>query len=160
MKDPETGKYNHTFLKQINISHNYEYVPNPASKCMICNETLEEHLDFGNNLTEIKSEESQNNYERKDKKETASYITQNKINDDKLISLVPNNTNNKKIIPVNIEISKETLELFEDPDICYICYGERITENNKVQLDCGHKFCKNCIVNHLKINILNGKVII
>jgi len=42
----------------------------------------------------------------------------------------------------NINIDKETLDDFEDPNICRICFSEKLEVNNKVELGCGHKFCQ------------------
>jgi len=65
----------------------------------------------------------------------------------------PNNVAN-----IKIEIPPETLDLFEDPDICRICFDEKMTQNNKAEFACGHKFCRKCVTNYLKNSITNGKV--
>lgn len=67
----------------------------------------------------------------------------------------PNNVPN-----IKIEIPPETLDLFEDPDICRICFAEKMTQNNKAEFACGHKFCRKCVTNYLKNSITNGKVIL
>ena len=59
-----------------------------------------------------------------------------------------------------IEIPKETIELFEDPNVCIICYSEKISISNKAQFTCGHVFCLNCVKNHLRTSITNGKVLV
>lgn len=59
---------------------------------------------------------------------------------------------------VHIDIPPETLDLFDDPDICRICFAEKITQNNKAEFACGHKFCRKCVTNYLTNSITNGKV--
>ena len=58
-----------------------------------------------------------------------------------------------------IEIPKETLDLFDDPNICRICFSEKVNPNNISQISCGHYFCDNCIKTHITTSIVNGKVI-
>ena len=57
-----------------------------------------------------------------------------------------------------INIDEETLLGFEDPDICTICFNNKLIENNYSEISCGHKFCLNCIKMHLTTNIVNGRV--
>ena len=74
----------------------------------------------------------------------------------------PNSFNNLKNLVkfdnLKIEIPSETLDLFDDPDVCRICFAEKITQNNKAEFACGHKFCRKCVSNHLTTSITNGKV--
>jgi hypothetical protein len=63
-----------------------------------------------------------------------------------------------KLQNVKIEIPPETLDLFDDPDICRICFAEKITQHNEAQFACGHKFCRKCVTNYLTNSIMNGKV--
>lgn len=71
-------------------------------------------------------------------------------------SLVRNNpTQNPRI-----EIDRETLNLFEDPNICTICYSEKMLDSKKVEFACGHKFCRKCVTNHITTSINNGRVFI
>ena len=58
-----------------------------------------------------------------------------------------------------IEIPKETLELFESPNICRICFSNKINPQNKAQISCGHFFCDNCIKTYLTNKIINGQVL-
>ena len=58
-----------------------------------------------------------------------------------------------------IEIPKETLLLFESPDVCRICFSNKINPNNKAQISCGHFFCDNCIKTYLTNKIINGQVL-
>jgi hypothetical protein len=56
---------------------------------------------------------------------------------------------------INLEIGPDD---FDEPYMCKICYANRITEVNRVKFDCQHQFCKDCVVNYLKMKIMNGKV--
>jgi hypothetical protein len=57
-----------------------------------------------------------------------------------------------------VNIAKATLDAFEDPNICRICFDNVITPTNKITLECTHEFCTPCVLGYLKININNGKV--
>ena len=70
---------------------------------------------------------------------------------------------NKSKIPIvrsdiQIFIDKETLLAFEDPDICTICFDNKLIGKNFTEFSCGHKFCNTCIIAHLTTNIINGRV--
>jgi hypothetical protein len=87
------------------------------------------------------------------------YTDNSLINDNKGTATDITMTENRKFLQkYTVDIPKETLDLFEDPDVCTICYSDKIEENNKAQFSCGHKSCRLCVINHLNININNGKV--
>ena len=65
----------------------------------------------------------------------------------------------KKLDFGKIEIPKETLLLFESPDVCRICFSNKINPNNKAQISCGHFFCDTCINKYLTNKIINGQVL-
>lgn len=65
-----------------------------------------------------------------------------------------------KLSNVNIKIPPDTLELFYHPEICQICFEEKIVDINKAEFACGHKFCKKCVTNYLRNSIVDGKVIL
>jgi hypothetical protein len=56
---------------------------------------------------------------------------------------------------INIQVNPD---IFDEPDMCKICYANNINEVNRVKFDCGHEFCKDCMINYLRIKIVNGKV--
>ena len=58
-----------------------------------------------------------------------------------------------------IEIPKETLDSFQDPEICTICYSNKINKNNIAQKNCRHKFCDECIKTYLTKKIIDGEVL-
>ena len=49
-------------------------------------------------------------------------------------------------------LSKEKLQL------CDICYEEK-PANTFFGLSCSHKFCKDCLSEHLETNIVNGLIL-
>ena len=65
----------------------------------------------------------------------------------------------KKLDFGKIEIPKETLLLFDSPDVCRICFSNNINPNNIAQITCGHFFCDNCIKTYLTNKIINGQVL-
>lgn len=58
-----------------------------------------------------------------------------------------------------INIDKATLDDFENPNICIICFSNKTNDHNKSEFSCGHKFCKPCVKKYLTTNIKQGKVI-
>ena len=58
-----------------------------------------------------------------------------------------------------INIPSETLKLFNNPNICPICYENEINKNNIAQAHCQHKFCDICINSYLTNKIINGDVL-
>ncbi len=84
---------------------------------------------------------------------------QNKKLEETKVSDNNNNTSKKKInIVTNINLDKETLDLFEDHRVCRICFSERIAEANRAEFACGHQFCRKCVINYLTSCIDNGRV--
>jgi hypothetical protein len=81
----------------------------------------------------------------------------NKTNNN--FNIKKNNNIKNNIIKSNYIVPDEILEFFNDPDICKICFSNKINEKNKVIFDCGHFFCCNCVSTYLTTNINQGKVI-
>lgn len=83
--------------------------------------------------------------------------------EEEIANKISNNNNSvkekqMKIVNVKIDIPPETLNLFEDPDICRICFAEKMIGNKKAEFACGHKFCRKCVTNYLTNCIKEGKV--
>lgn len=145
MKD-EHGKIHHNFLKDDRYS----------SHCKICNYPEEEHpkpdpIDekpdeelLGGSLNEKPNENDLND----DKSELKINIAAKPKEEEKLPEFK------------SVSIPQDVLDLFEEPDLCYICCAEKVDEQTGIDSDCNHLFCKSCVVNHLTININNGKVLI
>ena len=152
MRDPETGKYCHRFQKTEIKNLDYEKVAGAYSECQICYERREEHI----------------NYDGPDREDTKLDVAQFKntdydttlTNPNKQSSVVLNESKSqrKALLQPEIHIPKDTLDSFEDPEICRICFAEKASGETKAQFACGHKFCKACVNNHLLTNINNGKV--
>ena len=56
-------------------------------------------------------------------------------------------------------IYQETLKQFKDPDICNICFENKINKENIAQKYCLHYFCDQCIKKYLTYQINNGIVL-
>jgi hypothetical protein len=166
MRDTETNKYNHRFLSQNINEGGYEDAR--SIFCFLCGEGRGEHIDLELDISHhpqahIESEINQKNPKEDNFNDTSieherSSLPMIKTSDQS--GLIENklNSDRKKIQLHKVDIPKETLELFEDPEVCRICFSEVLNTNNKAQFACGHKFCKTCVTNHLSINITNGKV--
>lgn len=155
-KDAESGKYNHRFVQSEVNSWTKE-------KCRICHGVSNDHIDFNlekEDNTELGKETrinldfevSINNTENNLLKDTTG-IFKRKI-DKSLMKINPSSFS-----PATINIPQETLDSWEDPDICRICFADKITAEKKLQFSCGHKFCNSCVTNYLKTNINNSVVL-
>ena len=58
-----------------------------------------------------------------------------------------------------IEIPQETLNMFDNPNTCRICFANTVNKSNPAQISCGHFFCDNCIQMHMTTKIVNGRVL-
>ena len=77
-----------------------------------------------------------------------------------LISSTSSQSERKKRLDFGkIQIPKETLLLFDSPDVCRICFSNKVNPNNIAQISCGHFFCDNCIKTYLTNKIINGQVL-
>ncbi len=77
-----------------------------------------------------------------------------------LISSTSSQSERKKRLDFGkIQIPKETLLLFDSPDVCRICFSNKVNPNNIAQTSCGHFFCDNCIKTYLTNKIINGQVL-
>ena len=80
---------------------------------------------------------------------------------------INNNTIESKVALKNIKlpnyckiiIPKETLEIFNNPNICPICYNNEKNKNNIAQEHCQHKFCDECLNSYISRKIMNGNVL-
>ena len=159
MRDPETKKFNHTFyLNEINresIQSFNGFKIAKESLCFFCNEKIEDHME--NNSLEQFEENNKINFE--ENKDTSINLdrSNNILNTPENRLFEKKFTTKLKIIK-NIEIPKENLDLFDNPNVCSICFDEVLEDANSFKFTCGHIFCKKCISNHLNININNGKV--
>ena len=166
VKEKTFNKINHVisiqnsdnFKNNKNISNNKssKFVNNPnininnndISSIPINNNNNNNNDNSINNL--IKSQESITN------KPNNNIITNpnNLIDSISEIKKIPNQIEYKKI-----EIPQKTLELFNQPDICHICYSNKINPYNIAQISCGHYFCNSCIQTYLTSKIVNGEVL-
>jgi hypothetical protein len=58
------------------------------------------------------------------------------------------------IQPISIETEVRTFSVSEEERFCCICY-ETKEFTDISQINCGHKFCGNCIIDHISINHVN-----
>ncbi len=65
----------------------------------------------------------------------------------------------KELKKVEIEIPKSLLDNFEAPDICRICFDNKIDDSSMYNFYCQHKFCRECVKNYLATAINDGRVI-
>jgi len=73
-----------------------------------------------------------------------------------------NNKENENFDNTNLEkygINLETINLFNNPEICKICCLNNINKDNIAQKCCLHYFCDECIKNYITYQINNGIVL-
>jgi len=167
--NPLTKKYNHKFYKL-----------KKSEKCGICNDKYETHnnCDINEKNEIIIPPKLSNNYNsntaktlnledsyRIDTELKPFNISNKKINKNnqkqkprRLKTNKSNKSNKSDFIYGKIKISAETQKLFENPNICTICYEKLINKNNISHL-CNHFFCDNCIKTYLTNKIISGNVL-
>ena len=73
-----------------------------------------------------------------------------------------NNKENENFDNTNLEkygINLETINQFNNPEICKICCSNNINKDNIAQKCCLHYFCDECIKNYITYQINNGIVL-
>ena len=150
--------YNHKFCKS-----------NKKNICGICNDSKRKHEEYKFNRKNSRiSEKNDFNSNRTLTKEDDIII------DTELKSLKKNNTlkscnlerkksknsikKKQDFVYGKIKISSETQKLFDDPNICPICYENFINKEN-VAPKCNHYFCDKCMKKYLTNKIINGDVL-
>lgn len=156
-KDPDTQMFNHKFSPSDKKQNQYKAM---GDNCLICKGIKNEHLDDSYFETEI------NKIELLEKsKDNVPYTTANDLTVQPLVHETPSLLSSQEIKPKDqivygkIEISEDTLLLFDTPDICRICFSQKQNPKNIAQITCGHFFCDTCIRVHLTTKIINGKVL-
>jgi hypothetical protein len=165
MIDPETGRYNHRFI-QTNQDEKKAESRFEERVCFLCGDVSSLHHQIDTQISDIRLDVT-----RKKKPEEEEEMKDTSINCDRSNNPILKTTDISSIIEAkniqerkvshiqNIEIPKEVLQLFEDPEVCRICFAEVVSTANQATFACGHKFCRTCVTNHLNISITNGKVI-
>ena len=165
-KDPETNKYMHVFYnpkKENNLISS-------ESKCLICGHSISEHIENDYEINNKKDENSKNkisnsivadniiSVNNNADKTDGPLLTESKSNFKQLNKTSTRSNHNPELKIKSIVIPPETLDLFDSPDVCRICFTNKIDEQNGYKSSCGHNFCKDCIVAYLKHKIMNGDV--
>jgi hypothetical protein len=133
------------------------------------NDNYNDNDDNINNINKIEENNSKLNNDEgeenikndKNKKDNVYDVDFTKQINSNILDNTRNNNNKKKLLmrsEIIINIDKETLLSFEDPDICTICFNNKLIGKNFIEFSCGHKFCKTCIKSYLTTNIINGNV--
>ena len=108
-------------------------------------------------ISESKIELNQNNNNEEDEQINISN-PDIKLNDNKSINNKENpNFDNSKLEKYGI--NSETINQFNNPEICKICCSNNINKDNIAQKCCLHYFCDECIKNYMTYQINNGIVL-
>jgi hypothetical protein len=138
MKD-ENGEIHHKFTPSIEYS----------SICKFCKYKKEEHSIFNDDQGNLQMPE--------ESRALGSEMIVIKNNPQ---SNVEKDFQSKKELKiVDIKFSQNDLDLYEQPDLCYICCSNKIDEATAEKSDsCNHMFCMDCVKKHITSNINNANV--
>lgn len=141
--DTETGYFNHGFI-QIEGS----------DWCLLCNDIRNKHLEYDK---EIPSIINNNIYNNQSINQDASYAHLNNEDANFKSSIFKSKTKN------TIAISSALIERLEDQfkyadNLCIICFSEELLNGNSYRLQCGHRFCNQCMKSYLENLINQAKV--
>jgi hypothetical protein len=159
-------------ISDISQNPNYHQINNTSISTKFLNNNINNsfinlNLDIKNNNSIIENKSidlNKTNLIKKSQNENIDINLEKEIdrlkNYESKITILNNDDKKiKKKIYSNYIIPNEIIEYFSYPDLCKICYTNKINEKNKVLFDCGHFFCCNCVTNYLTLKINNGKVI-
>lgn len=116
----------------------HKFILAENGSCKICNFSNVEHSEYSVGNSDIHEEEIK-------------------------LNVLENESNRQVIRPeikkIQIALPQSVLDDFDDPNICRICFVNKLDENNKVSFSCQHVFCQECITNYLTSLIYDGKVL-
>jgi hypothetical protein len=122
------------------------------SSGLVTNPKLDLKQDMNNKISEKKIEKEEVN------NKLISHEDEN--------ATVNSNDNNKIKLEENLGeklkkfgIEESTLKQFKDPDICNICFENKVNKGNISQKCCQHYFCDKCIKKYMTYQINNGIVL-
>ena len=116
----------------------HKYIGGSNQKCKICNFSQEDHLDLNIGIDNLQDEEIRLN------------VGEIKTNRQDIQT---------EIKKVELDIPQSVLEDFDNPNICRICFNNKLEDNNKIIFNCQHIFCQDCITNYLTSLINDGMVL-
>ena len=107
--------------------------------------------------TDLK-ENNINNEKTKEKIDKKEEIDSKLLNDSNIKEL-DNIDDNLNIKLEKYGINQDAINQFKEPDICNICFENKINKENIAQKCCLHYFCDQCIEKYLTYKINNGVVL-
>ena len=81
-----------------------------------------------------------------------AYLTETIMNNNMEHDFIPFETHSVKRISIDTEVHE--IPVSEEDRNCCICYEIKNYEDIS-QINCGHKFCGTCIIDHISINYIN-----
>ena len=139
---------------QNNIEIEHNILNTEGSKKILINQKPKLIFDSKTDLKEDNINNEKTN-EKIDKKEV---IDSESLNDSNIKEL-DNIEDNLNIKLEKYGINQDTINQFKDPEICIICFENKINKENIAQKCCLHYFCDQCIKNYLTYQINNGVVL-
>jgi hypothetical protein len=122
------------------------------SSGLVTNLKLELKKDMNNKISEKKIEKKEVNNELINHEDENINVNSNDNNNIKLEENL-----DEKLKKYGIE--ENTLKQFKDPDICNICFENKVNKENISQKCCQHYFCDKCIKKYMTYQINNGIVL-
>lgn len=113
----------------IDFIEHHDFIESDDECCFVCDKKLNEHQ----------------------KKNQSNLNTVNQITKEEFERKLKSRLNNSNDIILDVNPQINTFQ-------CEICFDD-ITQNEVFHLNCRHNFCKNCIIDYLKEEIKNSRVI-
>jgi hypothetical protein len=158
-RDPSSKKFKQSFLMKENDNLKCELCDNVAKdhyNYEADSEKIEITVNIETNKLALLADNNESSYLHLQAKDTSLVIGEKENNVE--ISIFDIHPSNKLKICQNIKIPNETLDSFEDPLICSICFDNKLNSEYEVKLQCGHQFCITCVQNYLRNKVNNGDV--
>ena len=108
-------------------------------------------------ISESKMELNQDEQNEEDNQINISNQVNNSNDNNSINNKENENFDNTKLEKYGINL--ETINQFNNPEICKICCSNNINKNNIAQKCCLHYFCDECIKNYITYQINNGIVL-
>ncbi|MCQ2817341.1 MAG: E3 ubiquitin protein ligase [archaeon] len=135
---------NTKYQKHFFISSTFPY--KPYSNCKICNLKFIQH----------KANKDRKRYHSPSSTSNSIFNDYNKIFPQKKTLFKNEKERSKSEEPIKVKVIVEDLRVFVDCPICFEKFEDPSPE--LIKLECGHKFCSECLIEHAKEKIKNAEV--
>jgi len=143
--------------KKKNICRENKIINTEDSKHNIIHKKISSELLFN-----IKTDSNKDNKHNEEINSEKCDELINDISHEDIDNHIKSDIKNEEDLNVKLKkygIKQETINQFKDPDLCNICFENKINKENIAQKCCLHYFCDQCINKYLTYEINNGIVL-